>query len=51
MKIKFKDVDCSKINYSTNSNDGIINGNSNCKLINLNYLGEVFEFQTPKFLI
>ena len=51
MKIKFKDVDCSKINYSTNSNDGIINGNSNCKLINLNYLGEVFEFQTPKVLI
>jgi len=51
MKIKLKDIDCSKIKYSINGNDGIINGNSNCKLINFNYYGETLEFQTPKVLI
>jgi hypothetical protein len=51
MKIKLKDIDYSKINYFINGSDGIINGNSNCKLINFNYSGEVLEFQTPKVLI
>jgi hypothetical protein len=51
MKIKVKDIECSNINYSLNGNDGVINGNGNCKLVNFNYSGQSLEFQTPKVLI
>ena len=53
MKYKLKDVDFESkdILYSLNSNNGTINGHSNCKLVNFTYLGEPMEFQTPKVLI
>lgn len=48
MKHRLKDIEIQKIKYCLN---GIINGNTNCKLININYCDESLEFQTPKVLI
>jgi len=51
MKYKLKDIEVQDIKYSINLNNGIINGNTNCKLVNINYCGETLEFQTPKVLV
>jgi hypothetical protein len=51
MKYKLKDIEVQDIKYSINLNNGIINGNTNCKLVNISYCGETLEFQTPKVLV
>ena len=51
MKYKIKDILLDNIDYKIIVNNGIGNGNNNCKFVNFTYSGNEIEFQTPKVLI